>query len=560
MFAPALDHPLLWDDDVLIRQSLEIRGLDKLPGAFNGHYLAGATDDQSQVPYYRPISLAALIVQKTVFDASPQGYRAVMFLFNLCSTLLIFFMSKRLFSTPAVDKRSPATAAALFSALVFSTLPYNMDAILFITDLGDLMVLTSILLGLLLFEKHLRDGSAACRIGSLLCAALAIGSKETGVAAPFLLGLHALLRSGSSPISRKLLVPSAAAILLVGYMAMRAAVLVNIRHFDPLTALLRFGPDFLQAFRWALFPHPLSLYEPVTHRFFGWDWWLGFLLLGGILAAALYLRRRQPPVVFLLLSFVLCIAPSLQAIQHMNWFSPRYLYVPSAALTVLAGIGFSRIHAKLRRLLWAVPILLALLSLIRIQSWQSASTLWTTQLERHPDDPLALLNYGIVQEQNNRPDEAFRAYSRGIAIATERKSEFTLSGLHFRMGQLLDRAYANPTDALRYYEMAVRYHATSTLWLSIGNIHAHDRAYDRALLAFRKAEKLAPDDFNVLISLAGALGGLHRFDEAIATINRAIAVAENSPTHLSEAKRRREILLQFRDRQAELPPPRSTLP
>jgi tetratricopeptide (TPR) repeat protein len=326
------------------------------------------------------------------------------------------------------------------------------------------------------------------------------------------------------------------------------------RPFDPTLAITRFPADFLQAVRWGFFPYPVSLYEPVATHFFDIRWWSGLSLIILLTAAAIKYIRKIPPILFLLLTFAITITPSIISNQYTHMFSPRYLFIPSTAIAAAAGLLFIKISRPIQYWLWTVPVILLLLAVIRISSWSSPLSLWTPQLEKHPDDILALINYGAAQRDKNNFGIADQAASKGIMLAKKQHHNEYLSMLYHQKGELLANVYGNKTAALKYYQKSVMLNSSSSLWMDIGKIHAYDGHYELALQAFLLAEKRNSDNFNICLSIAGAYGGMHRFDKAIEYIDKAINLARHAPKARAQAVRSKKTLLMFQKRyQSETP-------
>jgi len=332
MYAPTVNYPLLWDDDSLIQKSNGLSGFDKLDDAFTGHYLAAISDRQTHLPYYRPVSLSVLVIQKTLFGDNRAGYRLINFFTHLLSAILLFltsrwFLRERLRIVPGTTG-----VPALFASMLFCSLPYNMDAVMFITDLGDLMVLSALLLALVACEQFLEKGRILSLAYLFLCSLVALGSKETGIVVAPLLLLWALLRA--RPINRRRLIAALTlpALCTVAYMIGRSLFLADTTQLSLKTAIFRYPGDILVALRWALLPHPVSLMEAAPASMLATSWWIGVLLL--LLLAVLIFRlvRRQPGICFLILTFFLVVTPSVLPPRWATCFLPDTSMSPALPL------------------------------------------------------------------------------------------------------------------------------------------------------------------------------------------------------------------------------------
>ncbi len=549
MFAPTLPFPFLWDDRMLIVHNVHITSLDNLPMAFNGHYLKMINEAGRLTPYYRPISLSVLFVEYHLFGGeSATGYHLVHFFFHLMSGILLFFITRHLIdhSTIQTDQKI-RNLAGIITSLMFLLLPYTVDAVLFLTDLGDLMALCFSLLSLILLERHFRSGALLPAVGLFVCAAIAFGSKETGLSLIPLGILWWLLRRPHVPVIRTI-APAAGLLSAAGlYLTARTLALTDVPPFSLKQALLRYPADFATAVRWGIFPHPLSLKEDLVTGFSG-GWWLGVLLIIATIAAVLLLRKRTRMATALIVAFCATISPSLLGLQYASTFDPRYLYIPGAFLAVGAGLAFVHLSSLLRWTLVPLFASLLLLSLIRIHAWSDNFAFWQLEYERHPDRVISAVNFGAANEEHRRFDDAANYYRKAASLAEQEGTANYAGYANYRIGYLLHTVFGAPDEAMPYYQKAVRFDPTMKTWVAIGNIHAADNHFEKALAAYQQAQKLDPGSYVVHISLANALTGLKRFDEALSHMEQARRMLSPDDKRMKAFERRRQMILDYRRR------------
>jgi len=379
-------------------------------------------------------------------------------------------------------------------------------------------------------------------------AAIAFGSKETGLSLIPLGILWWLLRRPHVPVIRTI-APAAVLVSAAGiYLIAREHALAAVPTFSLKQALLRFPADFATALRWAVLPHPLSLREDLAGQGFGAWWWTGAALIGIVFAAVVILWKRNRIAAGLILAFCATISPSLLGLQYASSFDPRYLYVPGAFLSIGAGIAIVHLSPLLRYAF--VPLLasLLLLTLIRIHAWSDNYAFWKLEYERQPDHALSVFNFGVANEEKKNIPAARALYAEAARLAEQQNDRIYASYANHRIGYLLDTLFQNKTEALRYYEKAVRSDPTARIWISIGNIHVTDSSFEKALAAYQKAEVLDTDSYIVHISLANALTGLKRFDEALAHMEQARRMLSPDDERMKAFERRRQMILDYRRR------------
>ncbi|MBN2802073.1 MAG: hypothetical protein JXR91_03165 [Deltaproteobacteria bacterium] len=548
MYAATLNYPLLWDDKKLIEKSISTAGLDKIPEAFKNDYLFGLSDKNEQVPYYRPINRAIIIIEKYLFQDFTPGYKAVNLFFQILTSLLIFIIARFFYEKILPEKNIKIlNIASLFAALIFTTLPYNVDAVVFVTDLGDLMSISSILLILIFFQKYLDKGRLFYLFPITIFTITALGSKETSLAAAPLMILLAIFNINENTTIKRSLIPIIITIILtIMFLYIRSSVLKDSPEIDLTGLIFRFPEDLARSIRWAIAPHPLSLYENAPGTLFSIYWWAGVAVIITVTSLFFKYLKKMQLLLFLSITWIILITPSLVSNIFTHLFSLRYLFAPAASLSLAVGYMYIYTDNLLKKVIWLIPVTLLLLAIIRIDTWSSSDKLWSLQLERHPNDLIALMNFGAAQENRQNYGISKGAYLKGLSIAKKNNNDLFLFHFYNSMGNLEFRKYGNNELAIKYYFEALKFKNSSSVWFSIGTLNASTGQYEKALYAYKQAEKTTINSYKLSTNIAGALGGLHRFDEALKYIDKAIELSRDAPLEHEQAVKKREIILRFK--------------
>ena len=267
-------------------------------------------------------------------------------------------------------------------------------------------------------------------------------SKEYGVAAPFLL-LIAGSVTGRSP--RRLYTWIAAFAVLGAYLLLRANLLGQI------TGIGIVGPGdhplygasviervataaslLVGGVRLILIPVGLSYlygvgtWAPASGLFDPWAL-VGF----GIVAAALVLAWRQwkagqvVPALAVAL-FLLPLAPTLNVFALVPvYFAERFLYAPVAAAALLVAWALGRLQAPVaaragRIAVWAVVVLFAGTTMLRVDDWASTEALARKTLARYPEAINAWFELGHTLAVQQRPEEAAEALAESVRLEGRR--------------------------------------------------------------------------------------------------------------------------------------------
>ena len=363
--------------------------------------------------------------------------------------------------------------AAGMAGLLFAVHPVHVPAVGPLVGRADLLAALWTLLAVLAYTRAGAEATPArARLASWAagaCVFLAAGSKEIGIAAPLLLVAYDLLhrrpergRLGAWLVDRSAaLAPSALGVFV--FLLLRTAAIeafpgfTRISHYaNPIAAVegaprlwsaLGVAARYAAALVWPVAPaaeHSGAM-VPVEPTWLAPRPLVGALLLGALLlAVALGLRarasdaaRRRAFAATLALGPYLVIGNLVFLIGTV--MAERLLYLPSAGLAALAGLGVARLAARggrARRVTLAA--LLVALALLGWRSWQESriwraeDTLWQAELRRHPDSATARLieagrlhRLGRLEEAEQQldavlalwPDTAAALYEKGVIAA-----------------------------------------------------------------------------------------------------------------------------------------------
>jgi len=557
LYLPSLDNELIWDDRLMLVDSNLMAAPGGISRALGSPYLAPIEDISAAPPFYRPVSLITLMIERRLFGTDPLGYRIVHAGLHIANAVLIFLIAVCFLIDHGVA-RVDAERGAMASGLLFIALPYNADAVCFLSDLGSLLSLHGTLLAVLFFRRFLRDGGAVALVLLLLSLALGLASKETSMAIPIVLSLQYLLvdrlpyrgRAGTAIVS-------SVAVCAV-YMAIRVSVLDHPIGMDVPSVATRFAGDIAVAIRHALLPHPISVEVPLADAPATPLVLLGIAALIALFGLVLFWRRRQPLLAFFAAAWLVSLAPSMLALDSLLVFPARYLYYPSPWLALAAGLTAANSGRLLSVGAAALVLSLGLLAAIRVGRWDDSLSLWGEEAARHPDRPYPLVQLAGAMEDLRGADAARPLYHRAVSLPFTDRERASVALAHVKIGEDLSGEQADLDLAVEHFRRAAQINPRSPgAWLGIGNIHARDGDWQKALAAFRHVRTFLPDHLEATTAEAGALAATGRFDEALATLDRAARIASGSPERLGDIAKKRAAIEKLRSdrRNSALGPP-----
>jgi tetratricopeptide (TPR) repeat protein len=398
---PSLDGPFLFDDI----PNLELLG-DRGGLTSTDKYIDFITSAQSS-PLGRPLSLASFTLDGQTWPTDARPFRITNLLIHLVNGLLVFFLTRLIFST--VYTRETAGNLALLCTTLWLLHPLLVSTTAYIvqrmTQLGGLFTLAGLLCymrGRSYLPTRPQRGWAWIVAGMGICGALALLSKEIGILLPFYalaieLTVFASVRlpGRHRPALIALLVtPLIALLVYLGWDWALRMQSFEFRDFTLHERLLTQAVVVVDYLRQIIAPqlsglgifhddYPISkgLFDPPVTL-------ISFLIIAALVSFAVWSRKRWPLVSLGILWFF--IGHSLESgplslelyFEHRNYLP---LLGPLIAICSLVPL----LRQRLRR---ALPlILIVFVSMECFLTWQSAATwgsedrLMQTTLIEHPN-------------------------------------------------------------------------------------------------------------------------------------------------------------------------------
>ncbi len=379
--------------------------------------------------YYRPIFVLWLLLNYTLFGATPWLWHLTTVLAHVLATFLTYRLARRL----AGDD-----VAALTAALVFGLHPVHIEGVAWVSGVTEPLMTVFFVASFLCYLNARQDSNRRYwwLAASLALYALAALSKETGVVLPaVVLAYEALVPDGNKWLqrARRALTASfvyflvAAAYLLARYHALHGLAKFE-RH--PLPAILFTLPEVLVFYlRMLLWPFGLSVfYSYRLVRTPGWSTVaLPLLLTIAAVVALTWIARRSRLAAFLIAWIFLTLLPALVGIAdflEMEMVHDRYLYLPSVGFAILLGIGLRKLPAAKLEIFGfpasqasAAMVVIAALGIgtaIQSASWRDDHALFTHGLKYAPRNPLLLNHLANDSYKRGRPDEAVGFYRTSL--------------------------------------------------------------------------------------------------------------------------------------------------
>lgn len=436
IYLPALAGGFAYDDAIIVVNHPQVTGHD-WGAIWTSPYHVGPTAHVA-TGAYRPLTIASLALDHTLFGAGPMGFHTTNLLWNALVTALVVLFARRLGMTDG---------SALAGGILFAVHPVHVEAVAAIAGRSDLLA-SAFALGAALCALPGPEGRARPALAGALVG-LALFAKEAALPVVVLLPCLPWLgvaeqgadRAAARRASLRVAVASAAAAaiylvarrLVLGALAVQAG---GVSFYEnPLvgqtlvTRLLTVAGLFARAVGLLVAPVRLSpdygfaVVEPARGPLEG-PVLAGALLLAG-LAAAAWIARERPRVLFLL---AWCLATWAIVSNLLTVIgtpmAERQLYLPSVGVCLLAALLFESAARRFgARVAAAVLAVVALAAVVRTttwtRAWSSDATLFEAALASAPRSIRVLGNLAVERADAGRLPEARELLERAVTIAPE---------------------------------------------------------------------------------------------------------------------------------------------
>jgi tetratricopeptide (TPR) repeat protein len=516
----------------------------------------------------RPVLNLSFAINEAVGGLDVRGFHAVNLLIHVLAALVLFGLVRRtlrlgLFASdrfcgdekhrpgvgdsgdnlrPKGAKRTLSSEGiAFFAALIWALHPLQTAAVTYVSQRAESLAGLFYLLTLYAFLRASEPRGARAR-WSAVCVGvclLGMGTKETMATAPLVILLY-----DRAWVAGSFRAAWRARGRLYGALAatwLPLAVLVAAGHgrggsaglgsaIGPWTYFLTQCGAIVHYLRLAFWPGSQVFdYGVPTVAGFG-AVWLPFLFLGGLAVGTLWALRKNLVVGFLGAAFFLLLAPSSSFVPvATQTMAEHRMYLPLAALVMLAGLGVSRI-ARAAGARWLAPagaavvaLALGVTTFARNHVYRSALSLWQDTVAKCPENPRAHNNLGIALVAAGHTEQGMAEFRRTIALQPNHGfAQFNLGVELLKQGQL--------ADAARHFQAALAAdpHYVSA-HINLGQTFARLGRTDEAIAHYRAALAQEPGAQDARTNLAALLIGQGRLREAESLLREVMAAAPEQP-------------------------------
>ena len=509
LYARTLEHDFTFDDVAVVRENPDLE-----PARWGRLLTRPWWGPEGKDPLFRPVTLLSLGLNRAITGRGPAGFHAGNLLLHALASALAARYARTLLGRPGL---------ALAAGLLFAAHPVHTEAVAGIVGRAESLAAIFVFLTLL----ALRSPRPLHRLASApLCLLLALGSKESAIAALPLAVLAEVAFPTGGPRLRRLLSLLLPLLLPVAFFfAARVALFGAPLRAGPSPVWAGYGATtrvltalkivalYLRLLFW---PWPLSPdYSwdaiPAAHSFLEPGVLAGALLPFALVAVPAALRSRAG--VFAALFVLTALAPVSNLFYGMGTVAAeRLLYLPAWGAVLLLAVG-------LRRRPWALAgtvLLAGIGTVVRCEDWKDDYTLFEQAAKTTPGSYVVRLKRGIELDRRGRSAEAESHLREALRIRPGIVEALNaLAGIRFRAGQAAEaEALFREATLLRPGDPIPR--------KGLGGLLAETGRLAEAEAQLREALRLDPgfadawSDLGTVRARAGDLAGARAaFDEAL---------------------------------------------
>jgi tetratricopeptide (TPR) repeat protein len=497
----------------------------------------------------RPVVQLSLALNWTAGGGNPFGFHVVNFTIHVLAALALFGLVRRTLALPRFPARwrDAAPELALAASLVFAVHPLQTESVSYVIQRAESLMG---LLYLATLYAVVRGATAAATAraawyaAAVVACALGMLTKPVMVTAPVIALLYdRVFLAGSwrrawherAALHGCLFATWLLLALLLGSGAHESASTAGFAMRDVgLGEFVRSQPGVvLRYLRLVVWPYGLVLD-------YGWPIAetvgaivVPALVLAALLAAAFWAVRGSLELRFLVIAFLVILAPSSSVVPIRDLAFEHRMYLPMAALATLGVCGgwvlVSRARltpaGERRHALAAAAMIvtaLTLFTIVRNRDYASPIVMWSDVTTKRPENPRGWANLAQALMIEHRADEAIAAARRALAL------DPNFADAHVHLGHALgDKREWRAAEA--QYAEAVRVNPRSAeAQNNWGALLADQKRYAEAEPHYVEALRLLPDYAEAKNNLGVAVMQRGDYAQAAALFEEAIGM---SPTY-----------------------------
>lgn len=535
VFFNSLFNGFVWDDEEQVLNNILVHSFGNFFQFFSSStFNTGGTGSLGGL-YYKPLMTTFFSLIYTIFGPNPFFFHLFQVGLHITNSIFVFLVLRQLFSISKKD------LLAFILTLIFLIHPINAEAVVYISDLQDILYFFFGIIALwrIITYKLVNFKEYLIVSGLLLCSLL---SKETGVLFYFITGIYVLFF-----LRKKLLSFVICAVTSIGiYSVLRfliAGIFFNKHGLSPITTMTFFErlmsvPKLiLFYFKTFIYPKDLAINQHwVVNSLNQNDFYIpliiSLLVITLLILPAVYFLIKKNQFLTLYLFFLIWFFTGL--IMHLHIIFPldltvsdRWFYFPMVGLLGMTGVLIEQI--KIKNLLFKKILSILLIVLIasltirtmsRNSDWKNGLTLYSKDINISKNAFDLENNLGVELYRVGRFDEAEIHFENSTKLAPNWWTNWNnLGAMYERRNDL--------STAKNYYQKAIDNGQYYLAYENLAKIYLKTETPENIITFTENSLKVLPNNSTLWFVLAVSEYKLGNKDKALIAAKNAYLLNQN---------------------------------
>jgi tetratricopeptide (TPR) repeat protein len=502
VYANSLSNGFVFDDESVVLSDPTIEKISNIPSFFSGqmgfHKVIGS--------YYRPLVSSSYAIDYALWNFNPLGFHLTNILIHIINTLLFYKLLLLMFAKAESKFKD---YALLTGAVIFAVHPIHTEVVAWVSGRTDGLSCTFFFASFIYYLRYSEQKRNLYFALTVLFYLFALFSKEMAITLPVIIILYDSVVNRlkfKHELKQKLGIYSALIAVSLLFMVLRWYALkdVPIRvtyyyfyNMDYSTLVYTMLQTIPVYFRLSVVPFGMlyhySGYLPYQTSPFEYNvlFSIVFILIAAFVV--FYLYKKLPYVSFALVFFFASLAPVLNIVPTMNFMADRFLYIPSAFLSIAVTSVILKYYSDraaniIMACSAAVIIFYGYMTINRNTDWKTNDDLFLSA-EGRPGT-VVYVNLGNMYANKGQFDIAEVYYRKALDLKSETvlannnlgkifmvKGNFDSAYFYMYKGFLLDTLSPEPMHAL-------------------AQLYARFDKLDEAILWLERIQKITPNYLN----------------------------------------------------------------
>ena len=392
--------------------------------------------------FNRPVHLASLMLDAAVWGREPFGYHLTSILLHAANVVLLWLLVRDVLARGRGSGATPQAFVPMLAALLFAVHPVVVEAVCEPTFREDLLAAAFTLTAVVLAGRPAASPAGDLRqaFGCAACCLLAVASKESGVAAPFVLAAYRGLFHRGDRSRFWTVAIGGGLVAVVAFLAARFLL-------EPSPSrIFETRPEYPGGSLWEavkIEPRILALYAQlvvcpmnlcadyggisVGHL----PLWVALVVLTVLAVFAAITVWRDQRIAFGLTLMLVPLLPVSNLVPIYRAAADRYLYLPLTGVACIAAclLDSAWVNARESRRQTAVVtslivlIVLALACVGRQAVWSTQLALWEDTHARNPASFNGANGLSGALREAGRADEAIAMGRRAVELSSGQRGD-----------------------------------------------------------------------------------------------------------------------------------------